>query len=386
MPKVLLALILSLAFFAPACSESSFTGGGSAKKKSSAPQDAAQNPKDGLEADATKDSGDEDLLGDGQNIIRESFPLQSTTRELDLVWVIDNSGSMNLEAAQVRDNFTRFMTTVSEKANLKIALISSSTDQNYVTLDQTAINQGHVQIDAEVASTDALVLASAATCPQDQTQGDKICNKKVSELSSAPNIGGINVGELLSPSLALVKGQLSGFYRPQAAKVFVIVSDDNAQIVDSNNFIDMVRPHVGEPSVFGFVAIKEDANDGTTTTVEKDENGNVINKQTTTTSGNGCVAAIGTHYLELASQTGGEVYDICETDWQEHFAKLSKDVNTIVQSQFILKTTSVAIEEVLMDGVPLTKDQYTFDGQKITLVPGVVGPSNQTLEVVARTS
>ena len=111
--------------------------------------------------------------------------LDNNDQKLDMVWVIDNSGSMSEEAEQVRINFERFSNSLENKGDFKLALISKTEGSNsspimgrfrpvglpYVELSQNMKNKGHIQIDYPVGSTNLLVaLAYKQAAKNDKTK------------------------------------------------------------------------------------------------------------------------------------------------------------------------------------------------------------------------
>jgi hypothetical protein len=170
----------------------------------------------------------------------------------------------------------------------------------------------------------------------------RICNQQTT--SSIFNGFG---SELESPAIiASVRGQLTSALRPDAKKVFVVVTDDEASGVDNTNFLTMLNTAVpnSKPVLFAFRG---------------------------TTSRPGCdIAARGTAYENLATTTGGQVFDICDTDWSPNFAKLSEQVTAIANTAFVLQQPKIVkIVDVSVDGVPLTTAQYKVIGNSVEIDP-----------------
>jgi len=136
----------------------------------------------------------------------------------DLVWVIDNSGSMNEEAAHVRENLEAFTQYVDGRADLKMAVISNKrSSKNGVELPSGLDPERFIHIDQVVQSRDSLSL----------------------------------LDQYLSTTL-------STFLRPDVDKVFVIVTDDNSEIsaeVFTTRF-HQTYPDVGF-SLHGFIAFNK---------------------------------------------------------------------------------------------------------------------------------
>lgn len=149
-------------------------------------------------------------LGKGQ----KSFQLQSNRGEVDVLWLIDTSGSMKDDTEIVRSNFDRFLTDIAEKSHARLTLVADTTK---IVLTPQATAAGHRAVNNVVASTDALVIAQRL----------------------------LNNG-----TIALRDG---------AKLVMVVVTDDNASNVTDQNFISGLNPALKalKPAVFAFRGVAD---------------------------------------------------------------------------------------------------------------------------------
>ncbi len=342
--RIWAAATVSLALFA--CNSSDFNGAGGKKpavekKKVDDPQvtkpNANPQPGTPVPPDAKQET--------------ESFAIAQSEGLIDMVWLIDNSGSMREEASQVRDNFDKFLSTIQARSDMRIALISSKDRADSlggstgVTLPFSAEQAGGIQIDSYVDSTNALMLAAMATCPANTTVVPPENSEDPFATATGKTCGKELALDFFASSLYKdVPGVLSTFFRPQAKKVYVIVTDDTADTVNDTNFLELIRPYQGAvaPSVFAFIG---------------------------TESKDGCdIAQRGTPYEALAAKTEGATFDICEKDWTKNFDKLSKAVIGLASAQFMLKATTVGqIVSVTVDGKPLAAGSFTVAGNVVTL-------------------
>jgi len=99
------------------------------------------------------------------------------TRKADVVWVIDNSGSMAEEADNVRKNFEAFLSTVSAVRDLKTALVSSyGTNGTQMALPEKYQGQeNYTHFKRRIGSTDALTIAAKLSCKPTGTGQYKSC-------------------------------------------------------------------------------------------------------------------------------------------------------------------------------------------------------------------
>lgn len=311
----------------------------------------------------------------------DTFSMPDEPPLIDMVWAIDNSGSMNEEAAHVRQNFQNFVSSVSQKTNLHVALISQKGTAGTSVTMPSEDGVTHKQIDVPVGSTNALAMIASASCfdpPLSENPGEKILvastatsslAKSVTSICSVPlssysaNAASTNAIAYLESSAQVdsIRGKLEGFYRPLAAKVFVVVTDDTARGVDHSNFFQALeKGSVVKPTFFGFIG---------------------VSKSVTT----GCnIASVGEPYIKL-SGSGGAVFDICAADWSANFSKLSENVIAVGQRIYKLtKPTSGIINSIKLDGVEWKS--YERVGQELRIPASSIPKGNHSLEVNYQTT
>lgn len=313
---------------------------------------------------------------------QETFQLETRSGQLDVVWLIDNSGSMIEEAEQVRRNFVKFLDYPS-KIDMKLALISakeigSGTVSNPgfpggvvsdigVTLPADS-SKGHIQLDLSVGSTNALAIAAAASCEESETKIDNI--EIFAQLGSTYKICGQDIvvdrtsfaNYLESPDIvAQAKGKLRRFFRKNASRAYVIVTDDNANGVTEKNFVDMVKK--ADPSTpMAVYAFRGDV------------------------SKSGCdVARKGDAYDALATATAGQVFDICDADWSFNFSALAKAVRQMAETSFTLQAEASSVISVTLNGKELAKGDYQVEKDTLTVRKDLLESGKGTLVIKYKT-
>jgi len=242
-------------------------------------------------------------------VLTESFMISATktAKPLDMVWVIDNSGSMNEEAANVRNNMTAFINALDKSADMKFLLVSrSGTTGTYVSLPSGLDPSRFMQASKSIGSKDG----------------------------PAQLIAQLNF--YISSGMP--------FFRVDSKKIIVFVTDDNSAMsaVDISSGLATVGVSAGQSSIFSFIGL-----------------GSAVSR---------CQAATGTVYQSLATQTSGKVYNICETDWSKYFADLKTDVLTKLGRSFTMMDSQVAkIMKVTVDGVAIDASKYSFSNGVLTL-------------------
>lgn len=308
---------------AMSCRNASFSGSGAKKPAEKSPPPPQEQPAMPQPAPAP-------------NELEEKFQLDGETRSpLDMVWVIDNSGSMTDNIAQVRRNFDAFMASLATRIDVKIILISKSQGSLGLQLPASAVAQGGVQIDFNVGSNDPALVAAAMSCPV------------VSGGGSATFCGVQTQLDSYSASEAkTVSGRAMQAFRPGAARAYVFVTDDESEDMTGQDFMRAVTASAQgvAPKVFSFRGITEN-------------------------TGAKCdISAVGMQYAFMEQQSQGAAFDICMPDWSPAFAKLAETIKTQAKSDIILKGNfNPATIKVFLDGQQLQPNDYQVSGASILI-------------------
>ena len=262
-------------------------------------------------------------LGGGVVQVTDKFVVRAEKQSMiDMVWVVDNSGSMSQEAAHVRNNVLAFATAAEKEARLKMALISLISNKGYGTyLPDSLKAAGGLEINATVSSHNALVMLGAALCVDP------------------------NMPFCAEYKVSNAQGKLNGFFRDGAKKLFVIVTDDESQISSSTflQFLNDKYPNE-RARIFGFVGLGAGVSP--------------------------CQAKTGQQYVNLSSESAGAVYNICSEDWTSHFSELTQAVSVIANYEYELKVSQIKeIISVKINGAVLSPAAYTIQNGVLSLNP-----------------
>jgi hypothetical protein len=207
-------------------------------------------------------------------------PAAAARPPLDVIVVVDTSGSMDAEAAEVQSGLNTFATILQNKGyDLHLILIADATicapaplgSGNCIAGDQNLPGYRHVLL--SVGSNDSL---------------DQV-------LASYP--------------------QYSASLRPGSRRVFLEVSDDDSDLSASNFAIQLIATDAGFVQ-FQFHAIVASTNPAVPPP------GNVCNPG----GFSPLAAAEGAVYKQLVLQTGGAFYDLCLQDFAPAWPEIAKAI------------------------------------------------------------
>ena len=239
-------------------------------------------------ADALSDVSDGS--GDGPVICATTTaPALPSVLPADIIWVVDNSMSMQEEVTAVSANLNRFASFI----------ISSGIDAQVVMVsnDDPTVGDGkyHVCVPPPLSAT------AAGVCPLGRDlDGERYYHERVT-------IEGVSSSNTRTNALtAIVNGypNYRSRLRPGATTHIVVVSDDDSAITaaDFDAQISALSPgFLRRPIVHSIVT--RDA-----TELESNMDGCVV-------AGCPCGYRVGTEYLGLSAATGGIVQSICAADW-----------------------------------------------------------------------
>lgn len=208
--------------------------------------------------------------------ICENFTFAVNARAVDIVWIIDQSGSMNSEIAMVKQNMNAFANYIS----------GTQIDYHVIVLAQKGTGTYDICIPPPLGGTN--------------------CN-------DGPRFKQVDVNVQSTNGLSLTKQHISSiesFMRSGSMRHFVIVTDDNSQISasDFDNFLKS-RPGYNDYVFHSIIGLKKES----------------------------CVASVGTVYMDLSNMTKGLQFNICSANWTTLFNTLGQGVANVAVTQYKLQ-------------------------------------------------
>jgi len=245
---------------------------------------------------------------------------QVTTPEVDILWVIDNSGSMAEEQAKLASNFSAFMEFFLDSGlDWHIGVVSTDCDGAEKGKLQGAGGYRYLDVDSPNPVALFQQMATLGTNGSFDERGRRAAYSALTD--------------------PLLSGYNAGFYRENASLHVIVISDENdysAQNPSRNEFINFMNSIKPDPETVTFSSI--------------------VGPQ------NGCATAeAGTDYLAVTAAVGGITESICLDDWAPVHEQLGLQAAGL-KREYFLSDVPVAgtIEVVVEDG------DYVYEGINLT--------------------
>ncbi len=262
--------------------------------------------------------------------------------KVDVLFIIDNSGSMGDEQSSIATNFSMFMQEAQQAAtpvDFQMGVISTEVNDSR-SPDKAA---GHsMDIEPGVLWGDPTIINSSHSDPVSAFQK----NVKIGTCCSDEQEAGLQAAKM-ALSMPIIEGKNKGFLREDAKLSIIMVSDEEDQ---SNGPVDLY--------IDFFKSIKGFRNDSLMDV-------SVIcglPNDPSCTSGSVPHAEVGARYVEVADKTGGLKRSICSSNWGKDLADLG--VLTFgVKTEFILTRMAVSSSlKVTVNNQPMTMGtDYDYD-------------------------
>ena len=275
----------------------------------------------------------------GEDAIYEEAFSQEIYEKVDILWIVDNSGSMSSAISAVEQNFDSFMDSFLQVGlDFRMAAITTDMDDpNH----QGKFQGSQLIIDSSHPNPKQLFLDMV-------TQGAN---------GSADEKGLIAAKNALSEPL--VSGYNAGFLRADAALAAIVVTDeDDYSAISANDFINWFMGLKNDPNKVSFSAVCG-GRDGCS--------------DWTSWSSGGLITAIAAgKYVDVVDATGGALQAICTSDFDRMLKYLSLNAAGMSDTfQLTEMPSNIAQMVVEVDGVPVTYsgiDGYTYSVQDNTIV------------------
>lgn len=286
-------------------------------------------------------------FGDETALYEEGFT-QAAYEALDVIWVVDNSGSMGEELDQVRSNFEAFITEfVGLGLDYHLAVITTDMD----TLGHQGAFQGPV-------------ISPASADPVNEFMEQ--VNQGAAGSGSERGMDAVKAA-LTEP---LLSSSNAGFLREDAALATIILSDeDDSSTIDESSFVSFFEGLKSDPELVTFNAIVGDPSGPDIWDFGgcSDWAGTDLLQ-----------ADAGDRYIDVAGRTGGIWRSICYEDYNETLTHVSLSSAGMITEWTLSETpTSSGSIQVFVDGVQIYMSMldgwwYDADTNTITFAGEVI--------------
>jgi hypothetical protein len=323
----------------------------------------------------------------GFQLMEQTFT-QRSAGKVDILWIVDSSGSMSEEQTNLGQNFQAFINQLSATgADFQTGV--TSTD---ICPEETPADLNRVCPVNGGGSTATRHRGSLVG-----TAGDRVLKKGdpniVSKFTSYTNVGingsGFEHG-LNAAAMAVAKsisGQNEGLVRPDAFLAVIVVSDEE----DDGIGLGMTDAYNGNNYVqLGLTNHRYTHNDFVSSLTSVKGAGKFSVSTITGTrnvDGTMCSAAHsqpleeGTQYIAAANATGGIVQSICATNWNQSLATIGQDLNA-QQSQIALSgAPDVATIKVWVNGVMVNTWTYQSGNNSVKFNAGSVPAPGASVKI-----
>lgn len=288
------------------------------------------------------------LLGRAaEDVVATDVFTQAEGPEVDILWVIDDSGSMFDEQARLIENLSQFVGyAATQHASYQMAVTTTDAQSEYAGMFHRCYPHPPI-IDSDYA--DLATREEAFECTFDV--GTSGPGSAESGLGAAKRA----LERVLNPRLQdPTKNPNFGFLRPDAKLAIVTLSDEDDQSSESNVVLrDYFRAIKG--------AHRRDR---------------VVVHSIAGPVDEPCAAgpdqsAPGYRYKWMTQEMGGQFINICQPDWQPVLRDLGLDVFTPIDEWALSQAADPGTLRVAVDGVPVSFDDrqgYTYQASSNSIV------------------
>ncbi len=310
------------------------------------------------------------------------FTQSSIGKKIDIIWVIDSSGSMIEEINSINNNIMNFVGRLdSYNIDYRVALLLRDELNLRFQIppqvkDCSRINAGNNRLcyfNAYIGSFNALkTLLNCFGITYTGGYKPEFQNLSIVYKGQSQPSGNIpfSCGALNEPPFGSLSAKFKGFMRPGVHKEIIVVSDDESYL-PADSFLSSFRSQVQDFKFHSIVGVNAAAAQFKVLGCQRANVSpcqlKVEQRPTSTqlpTTGRCLVAYASRDYPHLSQSTGGMIMDICSNDWSGIFSKLSQEI--IKLTTFALNFNPVTGDskfpvKVLVNNVERPATEWIYD-------------------------
>jgi len=271
---------------------------------------------------------------------------------VDILWVVDDSGSMKDERARLTDNFTRFLQELNSlQVNYQIGVVSG----NFV---DKGVLRGTTKIITKTTPNAKDIFVANTTFPNSRTRWEQ--GLKMMQLA-------------LSPPNTDPGGPNASFLRAGAALAVIVVSDaDDLSFGDAAYYARWLRgvKGKGNENLVSFSTIAGTVPDGCYPPGEQVYFGGLADPAF--------------RYTTVSQRTGGIIGSICDPSFEQTLLQIAAALNTLRRVFPLSLVPDASTISVKVNGVEVPQDvvsgwKYRADTNSISFLGAYVPPPGATL-------
>lgn len=313
-----------------------------------------------------------------------------TISKVDILWIVDSSGSMSEEQSYLGTNFRSFISSLAT-SNSDFQVGVTSTD---ICSDQ---NPANVAMNQRWCPT---LDGSSSTHLRGSlvgTSGRKVLTPTTSNLNNLftqyANVG-INGSSfehgLKAAEMAVTKslnGQNEGLVRNDAFLAVIVVSDEEDDGIGLGrtdyftgiNYVNagLTTARYTEDNLISYLTTTKTAGMFSVSTIT----GTRLSNGRMCTSPHSQPLEEGSQYINAARKTGGIVQSICDTNWSTSLASIGRDINAQSSQILLSKIPYAGTVRVYVNDVESTQWTYTSASNSIKFNTGYVPASGSKIDI-----
>jgi len=325
----------------------------------------------------------------GLELVNDSSTFR-TNSKVDILWIVDSSGSMREEQAYLGQNFSSFISRLTQtNTDFRIGVTATDVCDNQNPSTVPVSQRYCPTLDGQANSH----LRGSLVGPA----GSKVITPMTTDLQSRflnyANVG-INGSSfehgLTAAKMAIQKslgGQNEGLIRSDAFLSVIVVSDEE----DDGIGLGMIDTYTGQNFVqAGLTAYKYNSDDFIQDARSLKGAGNFsVSTITGTRNADGrmCTSTHsqpleeGTQYISVAKKTGGMIQSICDTNWSASLATIGQDIQAQSSQIVLTKTPYASSIKVFLNDTPAGNWSYNSGNNAIRFDIGHVPAAGSQIKV-----
>jgi len=271
---------------------------------------------------------------------------------VDVLWVVDDSGSMANQRATLAGNFERFLAALEQmQTDFHVGVITTNANDGGKLV-------GAIKVIGPNTADRVQVFVANTTFPASRTRWEQ----------------GLRMMELALTE-PLRSTDNAGFLRPDAALAVIAVSDeDDGSLGDPAYYARFLRGALGKgnENLVSFSVIGGTLPNGCYPPGEQVYWGGL--------------AEPATRYASVANRTGGIVGSICDASFEQTLLRISEAIHTLRRIFPLSLAPDPATISVTVNGAPIPRDvingwQYRADTQSLSFLGNYVPPPGASLRI-----